>query len=209
MTSVTQIGSPYEHLYASRAGPLWNAPGRLIRRISEWLPPGTTVWDAGCGDGKNALFLAQLGYHVSGIDLSPTAIDRLHQRFSLAEQGSTAFSSGDACVVAPAKASVDCLVSYGLYHCLERAERIEDHQRLHEVVRPGGYILFSALTDALALPETHRTPGIRLATRAELDELFSREEVLEVISGVIREHHRPLVGYHRHSVTWIVARRPA
>ena len=209
MTRAVRHDSPYERLYASRLGPLWNIPGRLVRRIAEWVPPGSTIWDAGCGDGKNAVFLVQHGYDVSGIDISCRAIDRLHERFACAGTDSSSFSVGDACVVLPCEARVDCIVSYGLYHCLDARERVERHRRLHDAVRPGGYLLFCALTDELPMQKTHLTPGVALASRAELDELFSAEEIIEVSTGVIREHHLPLVGTHEHSVTWVVARRPS
>ncbi len=207
MTLVIQRDSPYERLYASRPGPLWNVPGRLVRRIAEWLPSGTTIRDAGCGDGKNALFLVQSGYDVSGIDISSTAIGRLHKRFACAGEDSSSFAVGDVCTQPPPDERVDCLVSYGLYHCLGPKERVEQHRRLHEVVRPGGYFLFCTLTDALPLPKTHRTPGITLASRDELNDLFGTENVVEVSTGTIRENHLPLVGDHEHAVTWIVAQR--
>jgi ubiquinone/menaquinone biosynthesis C-methylase UbiE len=37
-------------------------------------PPGSTVLDAGCGPGNWSIALAQAGYHVYGIDLSPQMV---------------------------------------------------------------------------------------------------------------------------------------
>lgn len=46
----------------------------LLRRM---LPPQTrTVLDAGCGTGSLSVVLAELGYAVTGIDLSPSMIER-------------------------------------------------------------------------------------------------------------------------------------
>jgi len=39
-------------------------------------PPGSAVLDSGCGDGLNAVFLASLGYSVTGIDVSLVALER-------------------------------------------------------------------------------------------------------------------------------------
>lgn len=45
------------------------------------LKPGSRVLDIGCGRGRHALALHTLGFEVTGIDLSPSAIDeaRLHE----------------------------------------------------------------------------------------------------------------------------------
>lgn len=41
------------------------------------LPPGAHVLDVACGTGIDALFLAEQGFYVTGIDLSPAMIARL------------------------------------------------------------------------------------------------------------------------------------
>lgn len=44
------------------------------------LPPGR-IGVLGCGTGYDALFLAQLGYEVVGIDFAQSAINATHQKF--------------------------------------------------------------------------------------------------------------------------------
>lgn len=39
------------------------------------IAPGMTVFDAGCGQGRNLVFFLQEGYDVSGVDPDPAAID--------------------------------------------------------------------------------------------------------------------------------------
>ncbi|WP_025274713.1 class I SAM-dependent methyltransferase [Haloglycomyces albus] len=43
------------------------------------LPPGRAL-DAGCGDGTEAMWLAENGWYVTAVDLSPTALDRARRR---------------------------------------------------------------------------------------------------------------------------------
>jgi SAM-dependent methyltransferase len=38
------------------------------------IRPGMTVFDAGCGGGRNLVFLLREGYEVSGVDANPEAI---------------------------------------------------------------------------------------------------------------------------------------
>jgi SAM-dependent methyltransferase len=55
---------------------VWGAqPNQFVRRECESLPPGDAL-DLACGQGRNALWLARLGWRVTGIDYSPVAIGR-------------------------------------------------------------------------------------------------------------------------------------
>lgn len=70
--------------YVARSGPdrladqrslrAW-APSPLIAMIARHMEPGTAV-DFGCGGGRDAVFLASLGWRVSGIDSLSDCIDR-------------------------------------------------------------------------------------------------------------------------------------
>lgn len=48
----------------------------LERALSEHEIPRGRVLELGCGSGTNAVFLAQQGFEVTAIDVSPLAIDR-------------------------------------------------------------------------------------------------------------------------------------
>ncbi|HEY7717064.1 MAG TPA: class I SAM-dependent methyltransferase [Candidatus Binatia bacterium] len=54
-------------------------PSRFLREVLEsesWdLPPGRAL-DLACGKGRNALYLASRGFHVTAVDISPVALER-------------------------------------------------------------------------------------------------------------------------------------
>jgi SAM-dependent methyltransferase len=55
---------------------VWGSePNRFVRRLCERLPVGDAL-DIACGEGRNALWLARLGWRVLGIDYSDVAIER-------------------------------------------------------------------------------------------------------------------------------------
>jgi SAM-dependent methyltransferase len=55
---------------------VWGAePNRFVRAQCENLPIGRAV-DLACGEGRNALWLARLGWHATGVDYSAVAIER-------------------------------------------------------------------------------------------------------------------------------------
>lgn len=57
-------------------GPLWSGrPNALLVREAGDLPPGAAL-DLGCGEGADAVWLASLGWRVTGVDISHTALER-------------------------------------------------------------------------------------------------------------------------------------
>lgn len=55
---------------------VWGAdPNRYVVQHAGPLPPGVAV-DIACGEGRNALYLAQRGWRVTAVDYSAIAIDK-------------------------------------------------------------------------------------------------------------------------------------
>ncbi len=59
---------------------LWsgNPNPQLVAEIID-LPPGTAL-DVGCGEGADAIWLAERGWHVTAADFSQVALDRAATR---------------------------------------------------------------------------------------------------------------------------------
>ncbi|GJM41004.1 MAG: hypothetical protein DHS20C20_12860 [Ardenticatenaceae bacterium] len=56
---------------------LFGEPYReFVTFMADWEPKGT-VLDVGCGQGRDALFLAEQGYQVTGIDASKLGINQM------------------------------------------------------------------------------------------------------------------------------------
>ncbi|MET7400719.1 methyltransferase domain-containing protein [Dactylosporangium sp. NPDC005572] len=65
----------WEQRYRSR-GTLWSGrPNAHLVSDVAGLPPGAAL-DVGCGEGADAIWLAQRGWRVTGADISPTALER-------------------------------------------------------------------------------------------------------------------------------------
>lgn len=49
-------------------------PSRWVRRWTHLIPPGGSVLDVACGQGRHLRWLAERGHRVTGVDRSPEAI---------------------------------------------------------------------------------------------------------------------------------------
>jgi 2-polyprenyl-3-methyl-5-hydroxy-6-metoxy-1,4-benzoquinol methylase len=71
-----------KHMWDDRyreRGTVWGSePNRFLVEVASDLQPGTAL-DLGCGQGRNALWLAGLGFTVTGLDLSPVAVAQANE----------------------------------------------------------------------------------------------------------------------------------
>jgi tellurite methyltransferase len=65
--------------YYSEAADLDITPAPLLVEVADKLPPGRAL-DLACGAGRNAIYLARLGWNVTAVDGSAVAIRLLRQK---------------------------------------------------------------------------------------------------------------------------------
>ncbi|MYS86283.1 class I SAM-dependent methyltransferase [Embleya scabrispora] len=66
----------WDGVYAARPAATDPRPNDRLTETVASLPPGE-VLDLGCGDGGDALWLARRGWHVTAVDVSAVAVERL------------------------------------------------------------------------------------------------------------------------------------
>ena len=110
---------------------------------SRFLRPSDRVLLVGCGGGRDLVALCSMGYEVSGIDLSPAAVETA--RSHLARRGMTAQLRVGAVQRVEIEGRHDVVIfSLGSYSCIRGAQaRIDTLGRIRRRLAPGGRILFS------------------------------------------------------------------
>ena len=113
----------------------------LVAEVAD-LPPGRAI-DIGCGEGADALWLAERGWQVLGVDVSQVALDRAAahvDKAGLSDQ--VVWEQHDLLAWAPAERSLD-LVSAQFFH-LPPEMRQGVYDGLAAAVAPGGTFLVVA-----------------------------------------------------------------
>lgn len=129
----------------SSAPALWSGHvnATVVDETSE-LPQGRAL-DVGCGEGGDALWLAERGWQVLGIDVSRIALDRAagHARTAGPEVSARlTWEQRDLLTWVPAVSTYD-LVSVPFLH-LPPATRVPVYAGLADAVAPGGMFLVVA-----------------------------------------------------------------
>ncbi|MGW0824117.1 class I SAM-dependent methyltransferase [Streptomyces sp. NPDC002845] len=108
------------------------------------IPPSGRALDLGCGPGRNALYLASLGFEVDAVDLSPTAIAWAEERAREAGAGAGAgvnvrFECADAFKATGLDGPYDLIHDSGCFHHLPPHRRISYLSLLDQRLAPGGH----------------------------------------------------------------------
>jgi SAM-dependent methyltransferase len=118
--------------------------------IVAWQEAGLVrgdVLDIGCGLGDNAIYLAQHGHQVTGLDISPTALKTAQQRARAAGVAVT-FAVADATKLDGYTDAFNTVIDSGMYHCLDDDGKRSYLTALHRATRPGATLLLGCFSDA-------------------------------------------------------------
>jgi tellurite methyltransferase len=181
-------------------------PNESVIRIASFIPAGSRALDIGCGEGRNALYLAGLGFQTSAFDISLSGIEKLRE---IAYDRNLKI---DASVYDMREYVFPChfdvIVCQGCLHLIEPAEWKLLISRMKEFTAPGGYHVTGVFTDTVPEPEDQRGLMVGLFKEGELQEQYHGWEIIE--SNSFRFHHTHPGGIsHEHAGNEIIARKPS
>lgn len=155
------------------------SPVQFLAENYHYIPYEGTVLDMGMGEGRNAVFLAQKGYKVTGVDISSVAVKKaylLSQEFGVKIKGVVA-SLRDYKI---APHSFDAIVCF-YYVDRSLVEKIKTW------LKPGGVLIY----------EAHTTREKEKVTRnrelMEEDTFLREQELLRLFPGMrVLKYEEPL-----------------
>ena len=120
-----------------------------VLEAAETVKPGKAL-DLGCGQGRNALFLEQLGFDVTAVDVNPLSLDNLA---SIIEAEDLNMLAGTYDInSANLTQKYDFIVSTVVFMFLNRERVPEIIRNMQEQTNPGGYNLIVCAMDTESHP---------------------------------------------------------
>ena len=146
---------------------VWDATSVHFRRAVQMLPTRAHILDLGCGDGRHAVSLSLLGHHVTAVDFSRNALQRLQRA---ARSANTAVESHCADVMqwTPSRC-YDFIICSGLLNCLSAGTQDLLISRMMAWTRRDG------LNQVIAFV---RLPGVSMAGVGYTVEDLDRDQLL-------------------------------
>ena len=188
-------GERWNERYAQGFEPFPDAPAEWLVEHRDLLTGGGRALDVACGDGRNALYLAQLGYAVDAIDASDVAIETL--RTAVAQRG---------LAITPRVVDLEREpLPPGPYDAIVTLNFLQRDLfgALQDALAPGGLLIYETLSQAHVDELQNSFNPAYLIDRGELLRAFPRLEVVAHHDGVVQRGGGP------RGVGSLVARRPA
>ena len=133
----------WDEFYA-RPHPELERPSNFAEECVQLLPPGASLFEVGCGNGRDALFFAATGLRVIGCDLSPVAVQHVIAQAAAKldpERLPTLFVARLAELAVKWTEPVDAVYLRFVLHTVTRDEAAAGYRWAYERLRPGSGLL--------------------------------------------------------------------
>jgi len=195
----------YEKLYDQDDYYWSKKPSKMCCKVLDLLPPEKPLklLDIGCGEGRNAVFFARNGYHVSAFDLAESGVRKTKEYANEVGVEIDAFVTN--LLEYRLSEKFDILFSAGVLHCIPSNLREEIFDNYKQHTNPDGIHVFGVFVKK---PFIEKAPDSEKIVQKWISgELFSHyrdwkieyctEEIFDCMSGGIP---------HKHAINRIFAR---
>ncbi|MBU1106760.1 MAG: methyltransferase domain-containing protein [Candidatus Riflebacteria bacterium] len=115
---------------------------KLVQHLFNYVPRHGIILDLGCGEGRNSLYLSQVGYNIIGLDLSFKAARVMKNNF-FEEELKGLVITGDARKLPFASESADAILAHHLFDHLDASGFFSALDEAFRVLKTEGVMLMT------------------------------------------------------------------
>ena len=104
------------------------------------IPKNAKVLDVGSGGGLDAIFLAECGFKITGVDISVAAL-RIAEKRAIKALVKVNWVRGSIQELPLQNECFDLVIDRGLFHLIENPDRPQYASEVHRVLKNGGKLL--------------------------------------------------------------------
>jgi tellurite methyltransferase len=178
-----------------------NEPGRIVQLLADSVDlAGAHVLDLGCGEGKNAAFLASRGCSVEAWDISEAALANAK---AIWPHAPVKWVQKDVSSIEAQGNKFDLVIAYGLYHCLAPNVIFQTIANVKKLTASGGYNIAVCYNNRMHLNMDIAHPGFDPTYLAHEEYLsaYGSWPVLYATDENLIERHPTNMIEHTHSMT--------
>lgn len=169
---------------------------KKIKELVSLLPQNGKILDLGCGKGGNSIFLFEKGFNVAVVDSDKEVINEIKK----AHPGINAVSKDILDFDFPEQ-EYDLVLAINLLHFFKLEDIRLLINKILKSLKDNGLIylqVFSIENPSKNFPH--------LFTKQELQDLFSKNKILELEEFLIKDNHPP-TGKHEHNIIGALIRK--
>jgi tellurite methyltransferase len=134
----------YDNIYKQGKNVFGNNPTPLLRKGVEFLAEKNNALDIGAGQGRDTLFLLELGFNVESIDTSRVAIEKLNEiNNSVLVASQIALED-----YAFRQNKYDLINAINVFQFVEKSKLAEIIPKLRNGLKSGGVVVIAAFTES-------------------------------------------------------------
>jgi tellurite methyltransferase len=168
------------------------------------ISPRSSVLDVGCGEGRNAIFLAGQGHDVDAFDLSQAGVAKA-QGIAAREGVRVRFWAQDLADFQFGK-DYDVILSHGVLHLPEKLVRDAFIARAQARTRPGGLHFIGVFTNRRPATPDNAPFTRSLFDVGELPAKYAGWEIVHHLEDIFQDQH-PGGLRHEHAYERVIARK--
>lgn len=198
----------YNELYQKNNNVWGTDVNPLIKKCLQYIQPGSTGLDLGCGQGKETFFLSQKGFLMTAVDLSEVSIKQMKNKILKQNIKNIKLEQANICNYRIKEKEYDFIICL---NCLNFLDQKNIRKVIHEIknkLNRNGIVILSCFTDKDPSFKSNKKVFKYYFKENEILSMFKDFKCLDYFEGEITDYgHVGKEKQHQHYIVSIIVQK--